>query len=301
MPFALKNTIPSTSNRLRVIAWVVALLVLTAPVLTLTAQQRNDGGSSGGWEVLEGCTLVPGAALDGDSFHVRHEDREYIFRLYFVDAPETDSRLSQRMMDQAAYFGISTNDIAAGGELATEFTRKELGAGEFTVMTRWQNAMGRSSLARFYAVVLVRGENLAAQLVENGLARVYGYRANWPGGPRSSTFINQLKHLELVARSEDRGLWDAEKFVRVGDAANEDEIAPDALSLAATRDAELLNLNSASESELQQLPGIGKVLAGRIIEHRPFKSFDELDDVPGIGRKTMAKLRPLVRVEQPDQ
>ncbi|MBI1175943.1 hypothetical protein GC207_00730 [bacterium] len=130
---------------------------------------------------------------------------------------------------------------------------------------------------------------------------MYGYRANWPGGPRSTTFINQLKHLELVARGENRGLWDAKKFTRVGDAENEDEIATNSKPPSTTLNPSLLDINSASDPELQKLPGIGKVLAGRIIAHRPFKTVEELDEVPGIGRKTMAKLRPLVRVELDDQ
>lgn len=301
MPFAPSNRVSLPTPKRRGPVWLFVLAASLAISLTGLAQQRSDSGASGEWETLEGCTLVSGATIDGDSFHVHHEDREYIFRLYFVDAPETDARLSRRMVDQAAYFGISSNDIARGGELATEFTRNELGAGEFTILTRWQNAMGRSSLARFYAIVFVHEENLAEQLVKNGLARIYGYRANWPGGPRSTTFINQLKHLELVARGENRGLWDAKKFTRVGDAENEDEIATNSKPPSTTLNPSLLDINSASDPELQKLPGIGKVLAGRIIAHRPFKTVEELDEVPGIGRKTMAKLRPLVRVELDDQ
>lgn len=298
MPLAPDNRIAFVQPIRRFIAWLGVLAASLAVSLTGLAQQRSDSGASGEWETLEGCSLVPGAAIDGDSFHVRHDDREYIFRLYFVDALETDTQLSQRMVDQAAYFGISSNDIARGGELATEFTRTELGAGGFTILTRWQNAMGRSSLARFYAIVFVHEENLAEQLVKNGLARIYGLRANWPGGPRSATFINQLKHLELVARSEERSLWDAKKFTRVGNAENEDEIATNSKPPSTTSNPSLLDINSASDPELQKLPGIGKVLAGRIIAHRPFNTVEELNDVPGIGRKTMAKLRPIVRVAQ---
>src|SRR5262245_28667425 len=56
------------------------------------AQQRvGPNSASNQWEVLEGCRLVEAGARDGDSFHVRHRDREYVFRLYFADAPETDN------------------------------------------------------------------------------------------------------------------------------------------------------------------------------------------------------------------
>ncbi|WP_276209627.1 ComEA family DNA-binding protein [Cellulomonas iranensis] len=58
-------------------------------------------------------------------------------------------------------------------------------------------------------------------------------------------------------------------------------------------------MNRADATALQELPGVGPVLAGRIVEHRtrtPFTSVDELDDVPGIGPALMADLRARVRV-----
>ena len=46
---------------------------------------------------------------DGDSFHVILLDqKELIFRLYFVDAPEEERVYADRIVEQAAYFGIST-------------------------------------------------------------------------------------------------------------------------------------------------------------------------------------------------
>ena len=62
----------------------------------------------------------------------------------------------------------------------------------------------------------------------------------------------------------------------------------------------LIDLNSATASELDALPGIGPVLAQRIVAHRdeqgPFRSVDQLDDVPGIGPTTFAELAELVTV-----
>ena len=61
-----------------------------------------------------------------------------------------------------------------------------------------------------------------------------------------------------------------------------------------------INLNSADTSELELLPGIGPVLAQRIVDYRlqtgPFKSIDELQDVPGIGDKLFDQMRDLVTV-----
>ncbi len=62
----------------------------------------------------------------------------------------------------------------------------------------------------------------------------------------------------------------------------------------------LVNVNTATAEELEALPGIGPVLAQKIIEYRtahgPFPSVDALDDVSGIGPATLEELRPLVTV-----
>jgi competence protein ComEA len=61
-----------------------------------------------------------------------------------------------------------------------------------------------------------------------------------------------------------------------------------------------LNLNTATVGELDGLPGIGPVLAQRIVAYRtaegPFTSVDQLDDVPGIGPAIFAELAELVTV-----
>lgn len=61
-----------------------------------------------------------------------------------------------------------------------------------------------------------------------------------------------------------------------------------------------LDLNSATAAELEELPGVGPVLAGRIVAHRdehgPFADAAQLREVSGIGEATWASLRDLVGV-----
>src|SRR5436190_1509151 len=70
------------------------------------------------WTKLEHCQLVPNPGNDGDSFHVRANEKEYIFRLYLVDAPETDAADPARLIEQAKYFGISVPQVIELGEAA---------------------------------------------------------------------------------------------------------------------------------------------------------------------------------------
>jgi competence protein ComEA len=64
-----------------------------------------------------------------------------------------------------------------------------------------------------------------------------------------------------------------------------------------------LNLNTATQQQLEKLPGIGPAVAQRILEHRqkngPFKKVEDLMNVQGIGEKTFLRLKPLVTVAPP--
>jgi competence protein ComEA len=62
-----------------------------------------------------------------------------------------------------------------------------------------------------------------------------------------------------------------------------------------------VNVNTATEADLERLPGIGPVLARRIVQHREarglFRRLDDLLEVEGIGPGLFRRLQPLVRLD----
>jgi DNA uptake protein ComE-like DNA-binding protein len=280
----------ATSSR----CFVALLLLVLAPF----ARARN-------WQTFKNCHLLPNAANDGDSFHVRAEGKEYIFRLYFVDTPETENSLPNRVKEQAKYFHVTVPETLQVGLEAERFMRRELGR-PFTVRTCLQDARGRSRLPRYFAFVQIDNFDLGELLVANGLARVFGAASDPPDMNSPEVEWRKLEQLERKAKEQKIGGWgigsgrlNNRASTQPGTSVDDFEAffhphgpspTPSATQPAApgTR----LDLNEASIGALQDLPGVGLVLAKRIIAARPFKSADDLRQVKGIGAKKYAILRP---------
>jgi endonuclease YncB( thermonuclease family) len=145
---------------------------------------------------------------DGDSFHVRAQGKEYVFRLYFVDTPETDLSFPERVKDQGEYFGLTRAQTLQLGRYAEQYTKEELNR-PFTIRTCMQAALGRSKLGRIYAFVETADGDLGELLVANGMARVHGTEA-MPVGLSSPRMEEQkLQRLEREAKAEKVGAWGA--------------------------------------------------------------------------------------------
>jgi competence protein ComEA len=111
------------------------------------------------------------------------------------------------------------------------------------------------------------------------------------GGPR--------RGVRLTALNLARILVDGEQ-VLVGVPAAPGVAASAASDPGAPAPAALVNLNTADQTLLESLPGVGPVTAQAILEwrseHGAFSAVDELMEVSGIGEATLAELAPLVTV-----
>jgi len=184
------------------------MLKIISPVVAAFAVFLNSTFADE-WVTLKNCRLLENASNDGDSFHVKADGEEYLFRLYHVDTPESeiDSAVADRVAEQAAHFGLSQEKSLRGGEEAKEFTKKALSK-PFSVVTRWQKAMGRSKLQRYYAVILVGGnDDLAEMLIKAGFARAHGQVVDAPKGKTMADYAR----MEKAAKAGKMGLYGGNK------------------------------------------------------------------------------------------
>jgi competence ComEA-like helix-hairpin-helix protein len=279
----------------------IALLAIAVALTAAGDLVARDGSKD--WTVLQNCRLIVNPANDGDSFHVSAGNEEYIFRLHLIDAPETDAMEPRRLIEQAKYFEITVPQAIEVGEAAKAFTREKL-AEPFTVFTRRSDAMGRSKNERLYAFVQTKEGDLGEQLVRNGLARFHGVKVIPPGSSGSLPERQKLQQLEDEAKREKIGGWgvnvgrlkdraqkpDAYSFFTLGKGSVSQTIS------TSVKGKQLplgkIDINTATEEELKTIPGIGPVMAARIIAARPFKSGDDLKKVSGIGDKKYETIRP---------
>ena len=103
---------------------------------------------------------------------------------------------------------------------------------------------------------------------------------------------------DLDAVNLARKLIDGEQILIPGPGDPPPALPPDAGAAPGTPSAPL-DLNSATVEQLDTLPGVGEVTAGRIVAYRsahPFTTVDELLEVPGIGQRRFDQLKDLVTV-----
>lgn len=99
-----------------------------------------------------------------------------------------------------------------------------------------------------------------------------------------------LRAAKLINLNLARVLFDGEQII-VGN----HQLQPNSSSQSGK-----VNLNLATSSQLEQLPGIGPVIAGRILQHRdangPFRQISDIQQVAGIGNAIYSKIKDQISV-----
>ncbi len=253
-------------------------------------------------QIFSNVNLVNNPQNDGDSFYVEASGKQLHVRLYYVDCPETSigsKSDAQRVKEQMRYFGLSDAErIIHFGNEAKGFVERTL-SNPFTLYTAFASAMGRSSKGRVYGfIVTADGEDLASLLVKNGFARSHGLGRKTPSGIARHEMVERLRDLEISAMLKGSGIWSESDPDRITELRakqrKEDRELQEMQSQVekATSPKGLLDLNTATEKELQSIKGIGTVLASRIIAGRPYKTVDDLLKIKGIGHKKLEQMRP---------
>lgn len=202
-----------------IVQFAAAALVLALALPAVAAKK---------WRVYTDCELRMGekgkedkyeGANDGDSFHVTigslksADARHKLFRLYFVDTPESETSLPERLEDQRKYWDLpDIQTVVRCGKEAKLFTRRFLAQGKFTAYSKLQDALGRSKKDRDYAMIRnAAGEDLGLALARNGYVRISGMKVDLSDldeyGKTAQRWQHELEAAEDKARAERRGCW----------------------------------------------------------------------------------------------
>lgn len=270
--------------------------VLVAAFTTVVAE--------GTAQTFRGCRLGDGAWADGDSFPVILPDgRTVALRLYGADCVEKhvgDETMARRLRAQRRYFGIGGGDVPESMAKARVFARKaaertnELLAKPFDVETAFSKTPGGGRIYGF--VQTASGQDLAAVLVREGLARAHGISRQRSDGTSAIGYRESLADLELTAAAAGRGIWAETDWERIAeDRAQERREAAELESLVAGAKLEQdgLDPNSATAEDFESLPGIGAVLAERIVSARGEGKFQSAQDLLRVRGMSPAKLKAI--------
>jgi competence protein ComEA len=115
-----------------------------------------------------------------------------------------------------------------------------------------------------------------------------------PHGTPGGEIASRLRDAESMAMLGRKGAWksaNAGKLVELRAAERREANELKAISAEINAPEENVDINKASLTELESLPGIGVVTGKRIISGRPYTNLNQLLDVPGITSNKLKRLR----------
>lgn len=197
--------------------------------------------------------------VDGDTLEVKKGDVLEKVRLIGVDTPET----------------VKPNTpVQPYGKEASDYTKKMLLDKEVTL----EFDVGKTDrYGRLLAYVYIGDEMFNETLLREGYARLMTV-------PPNVKYADRFVAIQKEARETGAGLWGLPESKE----ASEKETK-----------AEKIDINKASQTQLESLEGIGPALAKRIIEYREKSKFNKIEDimkVTGIKEDTFNKIKASIKV-----
>jgi competence ComEA-like helix-hairpin-helix protein len=223
---------------------------------------------------------------------------------YSVDEVSDGSQFAIEVLPGFEYgvefLGVDVPRVYAGDDLseyysaeASEYLRNLISGAR----VRLQGPSGDTPKAKYgafqaYVTLKKDGKNIALNkhLLQQGFGQYDSYYAQNPDS------VGAFKEYAQNAKLNKLGIWRHPQ--KIGKKFSRAKVIDEG---SEPSDAFPININTADEAMLDLLPGIGTVYAGRIIAYRnkngAFSNVDQLENIKGIGPKTMQKLRPNVVVE----
>lgn len=228
----------------------------------------SSAGQSEGSEELQKVQVKVDRVIDGDSVVVSLHGQNEKVRFIGVDTPETvhPEKGEQPFGKESSNY---TKSRLEGQTIELEFDVQE-----------------RDQYGRILAYIWIEDEHFNLTLVQEG----YAVASTWPPNVK---YADLYKTAQRAAREAEKGLWGIE------DISEEYQVGHYKIDPASGLPVEKVNINTATNIELQLIPGIGESLAERIIQYRSnslFQDVKELTKVKGIGAATLEKMLPYITI-----